>query len=197
MTTRSSNLTMDSACCTCAQLLAQVFPIYDEKSDKPKAHDRRLDCCGRIICGNCIHKNPRFATYCKAPLCLSIDTNIQEETDSLKVPFVKSPQLLLLSPKVSKTPQLTHPLHPPTHIPTPTNSRHTPKPKAAHHPRRPRSQQKTSSISSTTAQTRSPRYPSDTTSRFPFCGARITLPLIIYCWRGGRWLSLASIITGA
>ncbi|KAL8901796.1 MAG: hypothetical protein Q9192_000378 [Flavoplaca navasiana] len=27
---------------------------YDEKTEKRVAQDRRLDCCGRIICGNCI-----------------------------------------------------------------------------------------------------------------------------------------------
>ena len=59
---------MDAACCTCAQLLAYVSPIYDEKTEKPKAQDRRLDCCGRIICGNCIHNNSRFTTYCKFTL---------------------------------------------------------------------------------------------------------------------------------
>jgi hypothetical protein len=56
---------MDEACCTCACLLMNVLPAYDEKSEKPNALDRRLDCCGRIICGSCIHKNRRFATYCK------------------------------------------------------------------------------------------------------------------------------------
>ena len=59
---------MDSACCTCAQLLAHVTPIYDEKTEKPKHQDRRLDCCERVICGNCIHSNHRFATYCKYPI---------------------------------------------------------------------------------------------------------------------------------
>ena len=57
---------MDTACCTCAQLLAHVSPVYDEKTEKPKAQDRRLDCCERVICGNCIHSNSRFATYCKS-----------------------------------------------------------------------------------------------------------------------------------
>ncbi|KAL9040222.1 MAG: hypothetical protein Q9180_002047 [Flavoplaca navasiana] len=40
---------------------------YDEKTEKRVAQDRRLDCCGRIICGNCIENNKRFATYC--PFC--------------------------------------------------------------------------------------------------------------------------------
>lgn len=58
---------MTEACCTCATLLANVLPLYDEKTEKPKTQDRQLDCCQRIICGNCIYKNSRFATYC--PFC--------------------------------------------------------------------------------------------------------------------------------
>ncbi|KAH8595808.1 hypothetical protein B0O99DRAFT_143876 [Bisporella sp. PMI_857] len=58
---------MDEACCTCALLMRNIVPEYDEKSEKPKAQDRRLECCDRVICGNCISKNRRFATYC--PYC--------------------------------------------------------------------------------------------------------------------------------
>ncbi|KAE9379044.1 hypothetical protein N431DRAFT_434047 [Stipitochalara longipes BDJ] len=58
---------MEESCCTCATLLKNILLQYDEKSEKPKAFDRRLDCCGRVICGNCIADNPRFATYC--PFC--------------------------------------------------------------------------------------------------------------------------------
>jgi hypothetical protein len=56
---------MEESCCTCATLLKNILLQYDEKSEKPKALDRRLDCCGRVICGNCIADNPRFATYCR------------------------------------------------------------------------------------------------------------------------------------
>ncbi|KAH8794008.1 hypothetical protein BGZ57DRAFT_749200 [Hyaloscypha finlandica] len=58
---------MEESCCTCATLLKNILLQYDEKSEKPKALDRRLDCCGRVICGNCIANNRRFATYC--PFC--------------------------------------------------------------------------------------------------------------------------------
>ena len=51
------NETMEESCCTCATLLKDVLPQYDSKSEKPKALDRRLDCCGRVICGNCIAVN--------------------------------------------------------------------------------------------------------------------------------------------
>ena len=44
----------DEACCTCASLLSVISPEYDEKTEKPVAQDRRLDCCGRVICGKCI-----------------------------------------------------------------------------------------------------------------------------------------------
>lgn len=59
---------MDSeACCTCATLLSSIPPTYDEKTEKPAQHERRLECCGRAICARCITDNPRFATYC--PFC--------------------------------------------------------------------------------------------------------------------------------
>jgi len=58
---------MEEACCTCATLLSTISPQYDEKSEKPKALDRRLECCGRVICGSCISNNPRFSTHC--PFC--------------------------------------------------------------------------------------------------------------------------------
>lgn len=51
----------DAACCTCATLLSVIPPQYDEKTEKPTAQDRRLDCCGRVICGKC--------TTVLAPLC--------------------------------------------------------------------------------------------------------------------------------
>lgn len=55
------------ACCTCASLLSSIPPQYDEKTEKPAQHERRLECCGRAICARCITDNPRFATYC--PFC--------------------------------------------------------------------------------------------------------------------------------
>ncbi|PQE13144.1 thiamine biosynthetic bifunctional enzyme protein [Rutstroemia sp. NJR-2017a BBW] len=57
-------------CCCCARSLSHIPPLYtDEKSEKPQSvpSDRSLPCCGRTICGNCIHGNQRFATYC--PFC--------------------------------------------------------------------------------------------------------------------------------
>ncbi|KAK3295977.1 uncharacterized protein B0H64DRAFT_460826 [Chaetomium fimeti] len=55
-----------AACCTCASLLAAV-PRVSSSSEKPLPDDRQLDCCGRTICGACIHRNRRFLTYC--PYC--------------------------------------------------------------------------------------------------------------------------------
>src|SRR4051812_5478008 len=57
-------------CCCCARSLSHIPPLYtDEKSEKPQSvpSDHTLPCCGRTICGNCIHGNERFATYC--PFC--------------------------------------------------------------------------------------------------------------------------------
>ncbi|KAI6716279.1 hypothetical protein JHW43_001238 [Diplocarpon mali] len=58
---------MEESCCTCATLLENLGLVYQEKSEKPKAVERRLECCGRVICGTCIANNQRFATYC--PYC--------------------------------------------------------------------------------------------------------------------------------
>ena len=55
------------ACCTCATFLSSIPPTYDEKTEKPAMHERRLECCNRAICARCITDNPRFATYC--PFC--------------------------------------------------------------------------------------------------------------------------------
>ncbi|OCL14784.1 hypothetical protein AOQ84DRAFT_384475 [Glonium stellatum] len=55
------------ACCTCAALLTSIPPTYNEKTEKPALHERRLECCSRAICARCITDNPRFATYC--PFC--------------------------------------------------------------------------------------------------------------------------------
>ncbi|TQN68975.1 hypothetical protein CSHISOI_06493 [Colletotrichum shisoi] len=56
----------DEACCTCAKLLATVTR-HSTATEKPLPDDRRLECCSRVICGNCIHNNPRFGSYC--PYC--------------------------------------------------------------------------------------------------------------------------------
>jgi len=57
----------EEACCTCAALLSSIPPTYDEKTEKPTVHERRLECCDRAICARCTTDNPRFATYC--PFC--------------------------------------------------------------------------------------------------------------------------------
>ncbi|KAK3082249.1 hypothetical protein LTS18_010666 [Coniosporium uncinatum] len=57
----------EEACCTCATLLSSISPQYDEKTEKPAHHERRLECCGRVICARCMSDNPRFETYC--PFC--------------------------------------------------------------------------------------------------------------------------------
>ncbi|TVY21824.1 hypothetical protein LARI1_G000230 [Lachnellula arida] len=59
--------TLDEACATCARYLNTITPQYDAKSEKPVAQDRSLECCGRVVCADCIHRNSRFATYC--PFC--------------------------------------------------------------------------------------------------------------------------------
>lgn len=61
----------EPSCCTCAAFLSTIPLPYNEKSEKPAQHERRLDCCDRIICARCITDNPRFARYC--PYCQTTD----------------------------------------------------------------------------------------------------------------------------
>ncbi|PSR93952.1 hypothetical protein BD289DRAFT_428371 [Coniella lustricola] len=66
--------TSSEACCTCATIIrdsrdAMSSARLDTNTEKQYSNpqDRRLDCCARVICGNCIDTNPRFASYC--PYC--------------------------------------------------------------------------------------------------------------------------------
>ncbi|RYP79114.1 hypothetical protein DL771_000092 [Monosporascus sp. 5C6A] len=74
--------TVMEPCCTCAQLLSAA-PRYDASSEKPLPDDRRVECCGRIICGSCVYKNPRFRNYC--PYCQI------SQTSSALPPGLKDP----------------------------------------------------------------------------------------------------------
>jgi hypothetical protein len=116
--------TMEEGCCTCATLLKNILPQYVEKSEKPKV-DRRLDCCGRVICGNCTAGNPRFATYCWT----SSESETSTAIDKIQVRSAKYPRPQLLYLRVSATLHLTPrpPRRSPHHFlkiyqPTPTNS---------------------------------------------------------------------------
>ncbi|KAH6681809.1 hypothetical protein B0J14DRAFT_223347 [Halenospora varia] len=80
---------MEEACATCARYLSHIPPPYDEKSEKPAVYDRRLDCCSRVICGDCIYRNSRFATYC--PFC-QISTTPSPLPQGLKEPPSYTPQ---------------------------------------------------------------------------------------------------------
>ncbi|KAK4216100.1 hypothetical protein QBC37DRAFT_280265 [Rhypophila decipiens] len=78
-----------TACCTCATLLSQTPRVAPSSSSsekqRPLPDNRPLDCCGRVICGSCIHKNPRFDTYC--PYCQTSSSS----TPASFTPRVKEP----------------------------------------------------------------------------------------------------------
>jgi LysM repeat protein len=76
------------ACCTCATLLSSIPPTYDEKTEKPTVHERRLECCSRAICARCTTDNPRFATYC--PFC-QVSTDPSPLPQGLRDPPAYSP----------------------------------------------------------------------------------------------------------
>jgi len=74
---------MAEACCTCATLLENISPPYDEKTEKPSLHNRLLPCCERVICSNCLQRNARFNAYC--PFC-QITVGPTSLTQGLKDP---------------------------------------------------------------------------------------------------------------
>lgn len=76
------------ACCTCATLLSSIPPTYDEKTEKPTVHKRRLDCCSRAICARCTTENPRFASYC---LFCQVSTGPSPLPQGLRDPPAYSP----------------------------------------------------------------------------------------------------------
>lgn len=80
----------DEACCTCAAFLSSIPPTYDEKTEKPTIHERRLECCNRAICARCTTDNPRFATYC--PFC-QVSINPSPLPQGLRDPPAYSPPL--------------------------------------------------------------------------------------------------------
>ena len=95
---------MEEACCTCAALLSSITPQYDEKTEKPKAVDRRLHCCGRVVCAKCIHVGSMSSNFG----LLIIDLSPRKMRDSLNtVPIVRFRRRLHLCHKASVTHQLT------------------------------------------------------------------------------------------
>ncbi|KAM7192536.1 hypothetical protein V8F33_008297 [Rhypophila sp. PSN 637] len=95
---RSRTAKMDqTACCTCATLLSQTPRVAPSSSStekqRPLPDNRPLDCCGRVICGSCIHKNPRFDTYC--PYCQTSFSS----TPASFTPRGKAPKLKVEDPE--------------------------------------------------------------------------------------------------
>ena len=95
----------DDVCCTCARQLSTIEPQYDEKTEKPTAQDRRLDCCGRIICGSCIKSNKRFEAYC---ILTCYHRSLGTKADFRQVHSVRSPLALLGCHKGSTIHRHTH-----------------------------------------------------------------------------------------
>ncbi|KAL8414886.1 hypothetical protein RB594_005916 [Gaeumannomyces avenae] len=138
---------MEESCCTCATLLSDSrrrrrrhqhrtpddnadsdasAGAPDEKhlSEKDdEVPDRRLECCARVICGHCLDKNVRFATYC--PYC-----QIATEGHDLSIPSagLRNPPSYVAATTTTAAKKETHrhhrrPLTPPppytTAAPTP------------------------------------------------------------------------------
>ncbi|TGO92362.1 hypothetical protein BPOR_0004g00070 [Botrytis porri] len=66
---------------------------WNEKERISSRENRRLSCCGRIICGQCVEGNERFANYC--PFCQvrsaeAVDHTVAASTPSNKPPSYES-----------------------------------------------------------------------------------------------------------
>ncbi|EPE29744.1 hypothetical protein GLAREA_00904 [Glarea lozoyensis ATCC 20868] len=101
----------NEACATCARYLISIPPTYDEKTEKPihNNSNRRLDCCGRVICGDCIAENSRFAAYC--PFC-QISLHPTSLPQGLRDPPAYTPE------SASKPNKLSTPLHSDDELPS-------------------------------------------------------------------------------
>ncbi|KAF1811762.1 hypothetical protein P152DRAFT_398815 [Eremomyces bilateralis CBS 781.70] len=84
-------MSLEESCCTCAAFLSSIPPTYDEKTEKPAQHERRLGCCGRVICSRCITDNPRFAQYC--PYCQTSTAAPSPSLDLSDPPAYSPPSL--------------------------------------------------------------------------------------------------------
>ncbi|TQS33482.1 hypothetical protein Golomagni_06171 [Golovinomyces magnicellulatus] len=90
------------SCCTCATVINDTNKEqHDKKAYSGPSLGRRLGCCTRVMCGDCLHENPRFEAYC--PYC-----QISSEPTSLP-PGLKEPPSYLSSNRQSKVDTLPPP----------------------------------------------------------------------------------------
>ena len=57
---------------------------WNEKERSNSRENRRLSCCGRIICGECIEGNERFGSYC--PFCQVRSAETMDNTVAASTP---------------------------------------------------------------------------------------------------------------
>ncbi|RPB06195.1 hypothetical protein L873DRAFT_30579 [Choiromyces venosus 120613-1] len=86
--------------------------------DRQTAEPRHLNCCGRIVCGDCIIKNPRFGIYC--PFCQSPCTK-NESCEGVQRETPSSSSFRPLPPPYTP-PTPAPPLPPPSYSTTTTGS---------------------------------------------------------------------------
>jgi hypothetical protein len=188
-----SALTMES-CCTCATILSAT-PQYS--AEKPLPDHRRVACCSRIICGNCIQVRLNIVASTQNRQGTFADAVFYRGTSDSPATVRTAKYLLSHLPcrRVSRTrlPTCQFCLHlrrPPS---KPRSRHHTAQP--VPHYRCPMSTMKRQRwslptrkmmprihcISSTTTTIRSRPCPSDTTSQQWYCAGPITSPVITSC----------------
>ncbi|KAK3692732.1 hypothetical protein B0T22DRAFT_23566 [Podospora appendiculata] len=95
-----------TACCTCATLLPATPPRPSSEYEEPLNNNRQLECCSRIICRTCIHKNDRFGTYC-------LYCQISSGPSILPQGGLKDPPSYSVAAAAAAATVLSHPLPPP------------------------------------------------------------------------------------
>ncbi|KAF7897527.1 hypothetical protein EAF00_005755 [Botryotinia globosa] len=97
---------------------------WNEKEGSGSRENRRLSCCGRIICGECIEGNERFGSYCPFCQVRSAETDSSVATST---PLDKPPpyELLYSSESNSQTspPTYSHTLDSKSEAQSPSQSK--------------------------------------------------------------------------
>ncbi|KAK0711178.1 hypothetical protein B0H67DRAFT_277963 [Lasiosphaeris hirsuta] len=143
---------LEAWCCTCATLLSAVPRVTE--SEKPLPDDRTLECCARVICGDCIHKNYRFRFYC--PYCQISSSTSPPSTSVLPQGLRDPPSYNAVTASPAASPP-SYEQHRPTTIATPA-------PKAPSPPRT--IDPEKAALEDAAASSRSPSPPAEDTLHF-------------------------------
>ncbi|TGO79785.1 hypothetical protein BELL_0023g00280 [Botrytis elliptica] len=84
---------------------------WNEKERRSSRENRRLSCCGRIICGECIEGNERFGSYC--PFCQVRSAEAVNNSVAASAPSDKPPSYESLHSSSESNPRPSPPTYSP------------------------------------------------------------------------------------